>query len=514
MEPECAVAMPEGDGVLLWSAGQSIYDEQRECARMLGIEPDRVHVQAKLVGGGFGGKEDMSVQHHAVLAAWLLKKPVKVLLTRQESIDIHPKRHAMEMDFTTGCDENGILTATKAVVVSDTGAYASLGGPVLQRACTHAAGPYNYQVIDIDGTAVYTNNPPGGAFRGFGVCQTSFAVESNLNLLAKAVGISPWEIRFRNAVRPGQSLPNGQIADDSTAMSECLLAVKDVYENARIAGVASFFKNSGVGVGLPDTSRCILSVEKGKVHIRTSAACIGQGMATVITQVVCETTGLHPDVMIAEPPDTRRTPNAGTTTASRQTVFTGESTRRAAAKLRAELDKGRTLEEMERVEFYAEYLGETDPINSDKEYPKSHIAYGYAAEVVELDEQGKLEKITAAYDLGTVINPKAAEGQIEGGIVMALGYALTEDYPLENGVPKVKYGTLGLFRAPDVPPIEIHIVHGPGANNEACGAKGVGELATIPTAPAVAGAYFALDGKLRAKLPMEETYYRKKKTSP
>jgi CO/xanthine dehydrogenase Mo-binding subunit len=292
-------------------------------------------------------------------------------------------------------------------------------------------------------------------------------------------------------------------------MSECLLAVKDAYENARVAGVSSFFKNSGVGVGLPDASRCIISVEKGKVHIRTSAACIGQGMATVITQVVCETTGLRPDVMIAEPPDTRRTPNAGTTTASRQTVFTGESTRRAAAMLRAELDKGRKIEDMEGAEFYAEYLGETDPINSDKEYPKSHIAYGYAAAVVELDGQGKLEKITAAYDLGTVVNPKAAEGQIEGGIVMALGYALTEDYPLENGVPKAKYGTLGLFRAPDVPPIEIRVVRGPGANLEACGAKGVGELATIPTAPAVAGAYFALDGKLRTKLPMEETYYRK-----
>ncbi|GHS99160.1 selenium-dependent xanthine dehydrogenase [Synergistales bacterium] len=512
MEPECAVAMPEGDGVLLWSAGQSIYDEQRECARMLGIEPKRVHVQAKLVGGGFGGKEDMSVQHHAALSAWLLKKPVKVLLSRQESINIHPKRHAMEMDFTTGCDENGILTATKAVVVSDTGAYASLGGPVLQRACTHAAGPYNYQNIDIDGTAVYTNNPPGGAFRGFGVCQTAFAAENNLNLLAKAVGISPWEIRFRNAVRPGQILPNGQVADESTAMRECLLAVKEAYENARFAGVSSFFKNSGVGVGLPDTSRCIISIEKGKAHIRTSAACIGQGLSTVITQIVCEITGLRPDVMIAEPPDTRRTPNAGTTTASRQTVFTGESTRRAAVMLRLELDKGRTLDDMDGEEFYAEYLGETDPMNSDKEYPKSHIAYGYAATVVEIDEQGKLEKITAAYDLGTVINPKAAQGQIEGGIVMALGYALTEDYPLENGIPKAKYGTLGLFRAPDVPPIEIHTVRGRGANSEACGAKGVGELATIPTAPALSGSYFALDGKLRAKLPMEDTYYRKKKT--
>jgi selenium-dependent xanthine dehydrogenase len=511
MEPECAIAMPEDDGILMWTAGQSIYDEQRECARMLGLEPEKIHVRSKLVGGGFGGKEDMSVQHHAALAAWLLKKPVKVLLTRDESMRIHPKRHAMEMDFTTGCDENGILTATKAVIVSDTGAYASLGGPVLQRACTHAAGPYNYRNIDIDGTAVYTNNPPGGAFRGFGVSQSAFAIENNLNLLAERVGISQWEIRYRNAVRPGDVLPNGQIADESTALRECLENVRDVYENAKIAGVSSFFKNSGVGVGLPDTSRCVISVEDGKARIRTSAACIGQGLATVTTQIVCEVTGISPKDVVAEPPDTRRTPNAGTTTASRQTTFTGESTRRAAVMLKEELARAGSLSALDGREFYAEYLGETDPMGSGKEFPKSHIAYGYAATVVELEDDGRVKRVTAAYDMGTVVNPKAAEGQIEGGIAMGLGYALTEDYPLEDGVPQAKYGTLGILRSTDVPPIDIRVVHGAGTLDIACGAKGVGELATIPTAPSVAGAYFALDGKLRSKLPMEDTFYKKKK---
>jgi selenium-dependent xanthine dehydrogenase len=513
MEPECAIAMPEGpDGLLMWTAGQSIYDEQRECARMLGIAPEKIHVQSKLVGGGFGGKEDMSVQHHAALAAWLLRKPVKVLLTRDESIRIHPKRHAMEMDFTTGCDENGILTATKATLVSDTGAYASLGGPVLQRACTHAAGPYNYQNIDIEGTAVYTNNPPAGAFRGFGVSQSAFAIESNLNLLAERVGISPWEIRYRNAVRPGDALPNGQIADGSTALRECLENLRDVYENAEVAGISSFFKNSGVGVGLPDTSRCIISVEDGKARIRTSAACIGQGLATVTTQIVCDVAGVSPEDVVAEPPDTRRTPNAGTTTASRQTTFTGESARRAAAMLKEAMERAGSLSALEGREFYAEYLGETDPMGSDKEFPKSHIAYGYAAAVVELDGDGKVKRVTAAYDMGTVVNPKAAEGQIEGGIAMGLGYALTEDYPLEGGVPQAKYGTLGLLRSTDIPAIDIRFVRGGGAVEVACGAKGVGELATIPTAPAVAGAYFARDGKLRTKLPMEDTFYRKKKS--
>lgn len=512
MEPECAIAMPEGqDGLLMYTASQSVFDEQREISRMLGIEPEKVHIQSQLVGGGFGGKEDMSVQHHAALAAWCLKKPVKVLFSREESIMIHPKRHAMEMEFTTACDENGILTGMKAVIISDTGAYASLGGPVLQRACTHAAGPYNYQNIDIEGTAVYTNNPPAGAFRGFGVTQSCFATENNLNLLAEKVGISPWEIRYRNAIRPGQVLPNGQIADHSTALAECLEAVKDTYEKAQYAGVASFFKNSGVGVGLPDISRCILSVEDGIVHIRTSAACIGQGLATVTTQMVCETTGLAPKQVFAEPPDTRRTPNAGTTTASRQTVFTGESTRLAAEMLKAELNAGQSLQDLEGREFYAEYNGPTDPMGSDKPNPVSHVAYGYAAQVVEIDEIGRILHIDAAYDLGRVINPKASEGQIEGGIVMSLGYALTEDYPLEGGYPKATYGTLGLLRTTEVPPMNIQFVQGQGYNPEAYGAKGVGELAAIPTAPAVSGAYYALDGKLRSKLPMDDTFYRKTK---
>lgn len=516
MEPECAVALPDGaDGLTLYSGGQSIYDEQRECARMLGIPAEKLRVKAQLVGGGFGGKEDMSVQHHACLAAWLLKKPVKVLLSRQESINIHPKRHAMEMDFTTGCDENGMLTAMKAVIVADTGAYASLGGPVLQRACTHAAGPYNYQVVDIDGKAVYTNNPPGGAFRGFGVCQSCFATENNLNLLAEMAGISPWEIRYRNAIRPGQVLPNGQIAEGDVEMAACLEQVKEVYETAvkagKTAGIACALKNAGVGVGHPDVGRCILSVEQGIVHIRTSAACIGQGLATVTTQIACQTTRLSPENFFAEPPDTQRTPNSGTTTASRQTVFTGEATRQAALKLKAALDAaGGDVKRLEGQEFYGEYSSDTDPIGSDKANPISHVAYGYAATVVLLDPAGKVEKVIAAYDLGTIVNPKSAEGQIEGGILMGMGYALTEDFPLENGRPKAKYGTLGLIRATEAPPMEIIMIPPKHPGPLAYGAKGVGELATIPVCPAIWSAYYAKDKVCRDKLPMEDTFYRKK----
>lgn len=510
MEPECAIAIPQGeDGIMMYTGGQSVYDEQREISHMLNISEEKVRVVSKLVGGGFGGKEDMSVQHHAALLAWHTKFPVKVKFSRQESLNIHPKRHAMEMEFTTACDENGKLTALRARVVSDTGAYASLGGPVLQRACTHAAGPYNYQNVDIEGIAVYTNNPPGGAFRGFGVTQTTFANECNLNMLAEMIGISPWEIRYRNAIKPGDVLPNGQIADDTTALVECLEAVKEDYEENKYAGIACALKNAGLGVGVPDYGRCIISVEEGKIHIRTSAACIGQGIATVMMQMACEVLKVSPNLIIVEPPDTSRTPNTGTTTASRQTLFTGEAVVRASKALKKDLDKTSDLSELNGKEYYGEYFGKTDPMGSEKENPVSHIAYGYAAQVVVLDDDGKAKKVVAAYDVGKIVNPKSCTSQIEGGVVMGLGFAFTEDFVLNNSIPKSKYGTLGLLRSTDVPEIEVKIVDKEFTPILAHGAKGVGELATIPTAPAAQGAYYKFDGVFRTKLPLEKTSYKK-----
>jgi len=512
MEPECAIAVPVGDdGLLLYTGAQSIYDEQREISSLLGISTEKIQVKSMLVGGGFGGKEDMSVQHHAALAAWLTKRPVKVKFSRAESLLVHPKRHAMEIDFTTACDEKGYITAVKAEIISDTGAYASLGAPVLQRACTHAGGPYNFQNIKVTGKAVYTNNPPAGAFRGFGVPQSNFAMENNLNQLAQKVGISPWEIRYRNAIEPGQVLPNGQIADETTSLKKCLLVLKDIYKASDNTGIACGFKNCGLGVGVPDVGRCILSVENGKIHIRSSAACIGQGMATVLTQMVCETLAISADNIVAEMPDTTRTPNTGTTTASRQTLFSGEAAVAAARKMLVKLETASLNEPydfsvFEGQEFYGEYFPQTDPPDSDKENPVSHVAYGYAAQVAQLDEEGKLIKITAAYDLGTVVNPKAAQGQIEGGVLMGVGYALTEDFPLENCRPTAKYGTLGLTRAASAPQIETILidVQKPLTNRAAYGTKGVGELATIPTASAISGALYKIDGRLHSKLPIKE----------
>ena len=512
MEPECAIAMPDGDDkLLMYTASQNIFDEQREIAQMLSIEPDRIRIQSKLVGGGFGGKEDMSVQHHAALAAYMLKRPVKVKFSRQESIMYHTKRHPMEMDFTVGCDENGILQGLVATIISDTGAYASLGGPVLQRACTHAAGPYNFQDINIQGSAYYTNNPPAGAYRGFGVTQSLFAMEACLNKLADMVGISHWEMRYRNAIKPGDILPNGQIADESTAFIETLEAVKEEYDNAKYVGIGCGIKNSGLGVGIPDTGRCKASVENGKVHVRTAAACIGQGLATVMLQIAAQTLDIATDLIVMEAPDTARTPNSGTTTASRQTLVTGEAVRKVTQMVKDELDKGKTLADLEGQEFYAEYLAKTDPMGTDVPNPVSHVGYGYATQIVILDDNGMLKRVVAAHDVGTPINPINVEGQIEGGVVMSLGYALTEDYPLVDSMPKVKYGTLGLFRATQVPEIKAVIVKKDEQNPMAYGAKGVGEIASIPTAPAVQDAYYMFDKKFRTKLPLGETPYNKKK---
>ena len=512
MEPECAVALPEGDGVRIYSTCQSVYDVQRECSTMLQVDPEKVHVTATLVGGGFGGKEDMTVKPYAALMALATGKPVKVKYSRQESLDYHVKRHPMEMEFTTACDENGILTGMKGIIVADTGAYASLGGPVLQRACTHAAGPYNYQNIDILGMSVYTNNVVSGAFRGFGVTQSCFATESNINLLAEMVGIDPWEIRRRNAIKPGDVLPNGQTADPNTYMVECLDAIKDIYYDNPGCGIAIGFKNGGTGMGMKDIGRVLLSVEDGKIHMRTSAACMGQGIGQMILTEICDVTELDPALFVFEISDTVRTPDSGTSTASRQTVMTGEAARRAGEKLKLAL-KDYTLEELEGKEFYGEFSAKTDPLGAIKENPVSHIAYSYGAQVIILDEDGKIERAVSSFDAGTPVNVPSIEGQIEGGMVMGIGYGVTEKFECEKGYPKSKFGTIGFMRAKDAPQLDV-ILNVPSEEDRlpySFGAKGVGELCMIPTAPACALAYYNYDGEFRQTLPVSNTPYHKDK---
>ena len=512
MEPECCVALPEGDdGLLIYTTSQSIYDVQRECSKALGLAPEKVHVRAPLVGGGFGGKEDMSVQPYAALMAWYTKRPVKVKYSRQESLNYHVKRHPMEMEFTTACDENGILTGMKGVIIADTGAYASLGGPVLHRACTHAAGPYNYQNIDIFGMSVYTNNTPSGAYRGFGVTQSCFATESNINLLAEMVGIDPWEFRRRNAIKPGDILPNGQTADANTNMEACLDAVKDIYYGNKYVGIACGFKNSGTGMGKKDIGRVLLSIEGGRIHIRTSASCMGQGIGQMVLTEICHVTGLDPALFIHETADTIRTPDAGTSTASRQTVMTGEAARRVGEKLKAALE-GKTLADLEGMEFLGEYSAKTDPLGAIKENPVSHISYSYGVQLIVLNDEGKITKAVSAFDVGTPVNIQSVEGQIEGGMVMGIGYGVTEKFEIEGGYPKTKFGKVGFMRADEAPELQV-ILCQPREEDKlpfSLGAKGCGELCMIPTAPACALAYYRYDGRFRQSLPLEDTPYRVK----
>ena len=493
LEPECAVAYPDGDGVMILSTDQGAYDTQHETMGMLGLPAEKVKVRNCLVGGGFGGKEDVTVQHHAALIAYLTKRPVKVKLTRAESILIHPKRHPMEMEFSIGCDENGIIQGVAAEVIADTGAYASLGGPVLERACTHAAGPYNYQNFEIDGWAYYTNNPPAGAFRGFGVTQTCFCIESLLNQMADIVGITPWEIRYRNAIRPGQELPNGQIVDNSTGLVETLEAVKPYVENNQYVGLACAMKNAGVGVGIPDTGRCRLVVEDGRLHIFAGASCIGQGLGTVLTQMVYEQTDIPRDRIVYERSNTYCAPDSGTTSGSRQTLFTGEAVRRACQDLKEAMGASGGLDALNGQEFYGRIPGQDGPPwgarLATRPSPRGLRLHGHPRSWHPRDDEGKIRQMVAAHDVGKAINPTGCLQQIEGSIIMGLGHALMEEMIYEDG--KLRNGNMVDYKVPTFmdSDVEMKITLVEQAHPEGpYGVKGIGEPGLAPTAAAIVNA--------------------------
>jgi selenium-dependent xanthine dehydrogenase len=514
METETAVGIPDGDGVTVITGDQGAYNIHHEIMGYLDLPEDKLRIQHAAIGGAFGGKEDLSVQHHAALCAYLSKRPVKVYFSRQESINFHPKRHAMELYLKVGCDENGILQGMKARITSDTGAFASLGGPVLQRACTHAGGPYNYQNVDIEGNAYYTNNPPAGAFRGFGVTQSVAGIECLINQLAEKLGISGWEMRNRNAIKPGQVLPNGQIADEGTAMVETLEAVKEDFEKYEAdpnyyVGIASAMKNAGLGVGVVDIGRTNLEIRDGKVQVRSGAAANGQGLHTVLMQMVGETAGLTPEQIVVHDPDTKLAPDSGMTTASRQTTFAGEAAVIAATQLKADLDEGNTLKDLEGKVYIGEFEFKTDPIGTPKANPISHISYGFATQLVVIDKEGKLVEVIAAHDLGRAVNPLSSEGQIEGGVAMGLGFGLTEKFAFKDGIPQNKLGTIGIPKANIMPPIKSYLIEKNSHDGVAYGAKGLGEIVCCMAAPAAQNAYYKKDSIFRYNYPLDNTFYRK-----
>ena len=502
MEPEAAIAYPQDGGLALLSQGQGIYDDRQQIADLLNADPRDVRVTLVPNGGGFGGKEDLTVQGHAALMAYLLQAPVKVRLTRDESIMMHPKRHPIWMDYTIGCDGAGKLTFVKVKFVGDTGAYASVGMKVLERSAGHATGAYHFPVTDVEATAVYTNNIPCGAMRGFGVNQAIFGLESLIDDLCEQGSFDRWQFRYDNAIVDGGMTATGQVIEAGAGAQATLLAVKDQFYAAKYAGLACGIKNTGIGNGMPDESSAMVSVvAPDKVIIDHGWTEMGQGVNTVATQVVCQETGLDPS-LIEVRIDTVAEQLAGMTTASRATSLVGNALIDACRDLKQDL-KLHDLAELVGNEYRGKWVVDwTTKPGAMVEKVYTHYSYSYATQLVILDDDGQITKIVAAHDAGKVFNPTLFEGQLEGSLHMGLGYAISEELPMENGrLKSTRLRKCGILRAKETPELEVISVEVPDPYGP-YGAKGVGEIGLVPTAGAVANALYQFDGIRRTILPM------------
>jgi len=507
LEPESTLAVPsEREGrrhLHVYSGGQGVWDDRNDIARVLGVDNSHVTVELVTNGGAFGGKEDMSNQAQTALAAWLLDRPVKCTLTREESFRIHAKRHPIQMDYEAGCDRDGRLTALRVRAIGDSGAYASVGMKVLERMAGHASGPYQLPTIDVEAIAVRTNNPVCGAFRGFGANQAQFAMEGVLDRLAEKVGISGWEIRKRNVIKPGMVWGPGQIMDDGCLGAErCLDTIKPHYDAAvasgRPVGLGLGLKNSGLGNGFKEVTRAVVHFRAdGIVEVRHGWTEMGQGINTVARQVAVEELNIDPS-RVRVFVDTTRELGFGQTTGSRGTLM-------GAGAVKAACEAARAAQCAVGIDHVGEYRVDWTDKLGEVENPTIHSTFGYAAQLVTLDpDSGKVARVVAAHDVGRAVNPTLCEGQIEGSVHMGLGYALTEDFPAdpETGFPlPTTLRSLGILRAKDVPPIDVILVESPEPNSP-YGIKGVGEIGLVPTAGAVAAALHAHDGQWRTTLPM------------
>ena len=468
---------------------------------ILGIPEEQVRVTLVPNGGGFGGKEDLSIQGQTALFAFLLQKPVKITLTREESIRLHPKRHPVFMEMELGADENGKLTALKLRATGDTGAYASVGTKVMERVAGHAAGGYFIPVVDIEAKTVYTNNIPSGAMRGFGANQVTFALESCIDDLCRQGGFDRWKFRYDNALVDGLTTCTGQRVF-GVGIRACLEAIKDDFYNSSYAGIACGIKNSGVGNGMIDESKVIIDIiSKDKIIIRHGWTEMGQGVHNMALQTLCEETGLAPEIIDVEV-DTEAQIKTGMTTSSRATALLGLAVINASKALKKDLET-HSLEELTGKSYFGQFTCDwtTKPGVTDRE-PVIHYSYGYAAQLCILDDSGKIKKMIAAHDAGKIMNPMLFEGQIEGGVHMGLGYALTEELPMKDGfLLSDRMKDLGIFEAHETPEIIVRGVEVKDAVGP-YGAKGIGEIGLVPTAGAVANAFMAFDGVKRTKLPL------------
>ena len=508
LEPESTLAVPSGDGeqqrLHVYSGGQGVWDDRNDIAAILDIEKERVTVELVSNGGAFGGKEDMSNQGHVALAAWLLKQPVKCTLSRVESFRMHAKRHPITLEVKAGCDADGVLTGLHVRAIGDSGAYASVGMKVLERAAGHVAGPYRWQSLDIEAIAVRTNNPVCGAFRGFGANQAQFATEGVIDRLAELAGIDRWEFRSKNVILPGDVWGPGQIMDEGArGARECLDVIKPDYDNARASGravgLAIGMKNSGLGNGFREVCGAVVRFRSdGRIEVRHGWTEMGQGVHTVALQVAAQELKVDAeriDVIV----DTTRELGFGQTTGSRGTLMTAGSVAAACATAMAadcEID----------VDHHGEYVVDWTHHLGDPEHPNPtiHSCFSYAAQLVEIDpESGVIERVLAVHDVGKAVNPTLVEGQIQGSVHMGLGYAMSEEFPSdEHGMPTATtLRQLGIPRAKDIPTIDVKVVEVPQPRSP-YGIKGVGEIGLVPTAPAIAGALYDFDGERRRTLPM------------
>ena len=512
MEPEAALALPwtkDGEkGVKIFDGGQGGYEDRRQIAELLDLPEKVVNVVLVQNGGGFGGKEDLMGQHHAAMLCWDLGRPVMLRFDRQTSLRMHVKRHPIVMDYELGCDQDGKLTALVAHMVSDSGAYASVGMKVIERAVAHSAGAYSIPNVHVKGTAVITNNASCGAMRGFGANQAAFGIESSMDELCALGGFDRWQFRWDNALVEGKAIATGQILTAGVGVRACLEALKERFQNARFAGIAAGIKNTGIGCGMPDIGRAMISIQAAdKVVLHHGWCEMGQGAHNMALQTLVTETGIDP-ACIEVRVDTDAETVCGMTTASRGTSLVGNSVRVASQELKKDLAAGHTLADLVGREYRGEWVCDwTTKVGYEPAAGKpivTHYSYGYAAQMVELDETGKITRITAAHDAGKIMNPTLFEGQIEGALHMGLGYAVTEDLPYRDGFPvSWKMADLGIIRAKDMPAVDVIGVevadeHGP------YGAKGVGEIGLVPTAAAVSNALWHFDGVRRTTLPLKE----------
>lgn len=559
LEPECSIAVPTPDGRMEIHVGSQIpYQDRLQVARTLGWPESRVRIVGRLMGGGFGGKEDIAGQIHAALLANVTQRPVKLLFDRHESLLVHPKRHATQIRVKMGAKRDGRLTAVESELYGDTGAYASLGDKVMTRATTHSAGPYDIPHVRADCYAMYTNNPPAGAFRGFGVTQSAFAVESMMDMLAETLGLDPVGVRRMNALQVGSITNTGQLLSESVGLTECIdkvdaemrrlnadpfRAVRDpeAPHLVRAWGFAAAYKNTGLGGGAPDISGAEVELyEDGMFEVRSSAAELGQGLVSVMRMIVAEEFQIPAGQVRVLVMDTDLTPNGGPTTASRQTFVTGNASRLAARSLREAItaalaekfdvrpeqirfEGGRvhanghslSYEEVAR-EFKS--LGQQPRALYEYEAPRTqplgtggdmHFAFSYAAQAAEVEVntvtgEVRVLRVLAANDVGAAINPLGLQGQVEGGVMMGIGNCLTEEFIMDEG--RVVTDRLARYRMPGIlltPEITSFIVEHPVSEGP-YGAKGVGEVCTIPTTPAITNAIYNAVGVRVDRLPVDQ----------